>query len=462
MQHVSPFLMPIDVLNFALLVMYLTYWRRPSFTSNILVYLAIVAFSVRSIWRSRTTGLVYGVLIGVSSSWCMLLSFNLLFLHQSAETFKRKIARRSAQNISAEDETSTVETKQEWQSMPSAIVERLFWVLDLLGSLRGLHWSYGHLREPSGIDRSLARIRSSFLKNYGKLLLIYLCIDCLKEVIALDPYFLGCTNQEPPDYIESLFSNKGLIQAYRMAVAFAVLYIAVVFLSTFGLLLFVDVLGPSFAGTWGQHWAHRPLLGTLSSISTYGLKGWWAQCWHQMFRLSFTPLADALTNKLNIDRKGFIGRTVRLVIAFFFSGIIHASGSYTMWGSTKPFNSFLFSLLQPLGILIQDIGRWSLKKLGLDDRIPVFVRKVANVTFTLLWLLKTFPLLADDFARGGLWLTEPFPVSILQMLGLRSKQRIHPLWHDSVVSLYNGPKWWQMGLAPWKWDAPWEYLSFSI
>lgn len=447
-RHLSPFLVPIDVLNFVLLLSYLTCLRRPSFASTILVYLAIVGLSVRSIMRSRSTGLAYGVLIGISSSWCMLLSFNLLFLHRPAETFKRKIARRVTQNDTVKNVTCGVETNLEWQHMPSALIERLFWVLDLLGSLRGLHWSYGHLWEPSGIDKSSAQIQSTFRISYGKLLLTYLCIDCLKEVIALDPYFWGYTDHEPPNYIKSRFQNKGLVQAYRMVVAFAVLYIAIVLTTTLGLLLFVRVLGPSFAGTWGQHWAHRPQIGTLNSISINGLKGWWGICWHQMFRLTLTPPADALTKKLNIDRKGFMGRTIRLVIAFFISGVIHASGSYTMWRSTKPFNSFLFFMLQPLGILVQDISRWTLRRLGLDDRIPVSVGKVANVAFTVVWLLRTFPLLADDFARGGLWLTEPFPVSILQMLGLGSKQRIGSLSHGSVVSLYKGRNWWQVGLAP--------------
>ena len=45
---------------------------------------------------------------------------------------------------------------------------------------------------------------------------------------------------------------------------------------------------------------------------------------------------------------------------------------------------------------------------------PELVRKIGNAGFVVLWLYFTGPLLADDFARAGVWLFEPVPVSFVR------------------------------------------------
>jgi hypothetical protein len=72
----------------------------------------------------------------------------------------------------------------------------------------------------------------------------------------MDPYFWGHTDYDPPNYIRTYLPSKlslpgiDLIRTYRMCVAFAVLHVAVELISTVGVLLFVNILGPSLAGTW--------------------------------------------------------------------------------------------------------------------------------------------------------------------------------------------------------------------
>lgn len=97
-------------------------------------------------------------------------------------------------------------------------------------------------------------------------------------------------------------------------------------------------------------------------------------------------------------------------------------------------DSFLFFALHLAGIALQALGSWGLDRFGILRTIPIQVRQATNVIFTWLWLLKTFPLMANDFARGGLWLTESFPVSVLQVLGLGSAARSHvPLLGGQVL-----------------------------
>lgn len=419
--------------------------RKLPHLSKIPVFLAIVTLSVLSLHSSRTLGLAYGVLVGISSSLCVVLSATLLFLHEPAVDFKRMIAFNSNPNHNGNSKGE----EGQWQSMPSSVYKRLFWILDLVGSLRALHWSHGPRRNhvSAATCERHPKHTPSLRRSICKLLLIYLFADLLKEIIAMDPYFWGYTKLDPPDYIKPILRLPALVQAYRMLVAFTTFYIALDFGYTISLLLFVNILGPSFAGTWGHEWAYRPLYGNLSSVATRGLQGWWGAWWHQCLRFMLTSPTNAIINKLGIRRRGVIARTLGLVIPFLISGAIHACGSYTMWGETRPINAFNFFVLQPVGIALQTIGSWSLRRLNLMNKIPPHVRKATNVAFTVFWLLLTFSLLADDFAQGGLWLTEPFPISVLQILGLGSGARSHELGFNYRLRFQTGFRWWQTGLA---------------
>ena len=444
-QQISPFVIPADISNYILLIVYLMLMRKLPRLSKIPVFLAIVTLSILSMHTSRTLGLAYGVLVGISSSLCIVLSANLLFLHEPAVDFKRMIAFNSSLNHDGDSEGE----KEEWQSMPGSAYKRLFWILDLIGSLRALHWFHGQRQNhvSAATFERHPKHTSSLRRNICKLLLIYLFADLLKEIIAMDPFFWGYTGHEPPDYIKSILPLPTLVQAYRMLVAFATFYIALDFGYTLSLLLFVNILGASVAGTWGHEWAYRPLYGNFDSVATRGLQGWWGAWWHQWFRFTLTSPTSAIINKLGIRRRGVVARSLEIVIPFLISGAIHACGSYTMWGETRPVNAFAFFVLQPVGIALQVIGSWSLRRLKLMNKIPPHVRKATNVAFAVFWLLLTFPLLADDFAKGGLWLTEPFPISVLQFLGLGSQARSRELGFDYGLRFQTGFEWWQTGLA---------------
>lgn len=445
MQQISPFVIPADVSNYILLIVYLMLMHKVPALSIIPVFLATLTLSGLSLHSSRTLGLAYGVLVGISSSLCVLLSANLLLLHEPAVDFKRLIAI----NSTTDDDDDLDWEGEKWQSMPSTAYERLFWVLDHLGSLRALHWSHGQRQNQvpaTHLERRPKHI-PSLLNILCKLLLIYLFTDLLKEIIAMDPYFWGYTEHDPPDYIRFALPLPALVQVYRMLVAFATFYIALEFDYTLSLLLFVKILGPSVAGTWGHGWAYRPLYGNLNSVATRGLQGWWGAWWHQCFRFTLTAPTNAIINKLPIRKRGVIAKTLGIVTPFLISGAIHACGSYTMWGETRPINAFTFFALQPVGIALQIISSWSLHQLNLMNKISLHVRKATNIAFAVFWLLSTFPLLADDFAKGGLWLTEPFPISVLQILGLGSQARSRKLGFDYGLHFQTGFRWWQTGLA---------------
>ena len=166
-----------------------------------------------------------------------------------------------------------------------------------------------------------------------------------------------------------------------------------------------------------------------------------------MFRITLTSPANWLVDTLHIDEKSVVAGCLKLFVPFFISGAYHACGSYTMLGDSRPMNSFLFFALQPVGIVVQSTTCWILYHSKIMPGIPCRLRETANITFTAIWLLKTFPLLADDFARGGAWLAEPFPISLLQKVGLGTKARNHQLWLGWGIKLHMGHRSWQVGLA---------------
>lgn len=160
-----------------------------------------------------------------------------------------------------------------------------------------------------------------------------------------------------------------------------------------------------------------------------------------------TAPAVAVIDIYPIQPSGLIARTLAFVIPFSVSGAIHASGSYSMWGDIKPMNTLPFFVLQPAGIAMEAFGSLALKRSGLDTKIPGPVVRMIRISFIVPCFLKTFPLLADDFARGDLFLAEPFPFNVLQVLGLGGEVRSHRFWRDSGIHWQTGQTWWQSGLT---------------
>lgn len=141
-----------------------------------------------------------------------------------------------------------------------------------------------------------------------------------------------------------------------------------------------------------------------------------------MFQFILTTPALAMFRKLKIPKNGAITKAKMFIVFFVISGALHAAGSYTIWGPTKTFDSFLFSV-QSAGIIIQLLGSWSLGRLHLRKKIPAPMHKAAEVTFRTYWFVKTFSLPTDDYVRGELWLTDRFRMSVSQLSKLGTTAR---------------------------------------
>ncbi|KAI9762628.1 MAG: hypothetical protein M4579_000246 [Chaenotheca gracillima] len=363
-----------------------------------------------------------------------------------------------------------------WQPFPEGLLSRLNWITDLMFSFRGIGWNWmppGLVHLPRNVQMQLegrekgspsdeVEVRQGsmgHLTYYTRPILLrrkaielsiyYLTLDFLKVVFMRDPYFWGLVDQPPPTFLpEILRQSEYLTRTYRLLLSLAGVVIALNAIFAPCGLLFVGVFGETYAGVRAEPWLYPDLYGGFSMVLNKGLAGFWGGWWHQIFRFGFSAPTDWIVSRLNLDRRATSTRTLQLLIAFSLSGFIHACGSYTSIPPTNPFTGpFLFFFLQAFGITAQVALSVGLKRAGITPQLPKTIRQAGNFIFVFTWLFFVAPLLTDDFARSGVWLFEPVPLSPLRALGFGVKGDKWWCWGDVKIWWHTGYRWWQSGLA---------------
>lgn len=365
-----------------------------------------------------------------------------------------------------------------WQAYPEGpFIERLDWVADIFCSFRGVGWSWrtaGVPPPPNSVQAQLdGKIdatahdektfevskggitsfndRNALLKHTAiRLVIGYLALDTLKTVIMQDPYFFGYTDAPAPAFLPSIMQDSFVLyKTYRLLLSLACIYTALWTIFKLGPMFFCGVLGPKWIGVRGEPWLNpADQFGSYMSVADKGLTGWWGIWWHQTFRLAFEAPAKRILEATGVNKRSAIGKALSLFVAFFLSGCLHASGSYTQLGETRPFRGpMCFFLLQACGIFAQTLLSQQLKRTGIMDRIPKPVKQTAYFVLTHVWLYHTAPLLVDDFAKGGVWLFEPVPISIWRGLGFGHHDDGWWCWWNGIVWWRSGGHFWDTGIA---------------
>ena len=477
-KEVLPFIFPYALYNYGLLILYLFYARtRLAQRSKYAVFFAIVWLSITTMSRCRTLGLDYGVLVGIASSWCIVWSAILMIFHVPHQTFCRLVKasqKRTRHDMADKMGVEDVDTlalpnpdpsngsstssqilgssreirdlELVWEYMPDPFWKRLAWTVDLVTSLRGLHWSWRSSQIPP-ISHSSVRISKKRPFNaVAWLLFMYLSLDALNIIAKTDPYFWGITDNPSDLGVFHLESYIKISRHCHIFVTFLNFLIANMLIFDTAPLVFVQILGPSLVGTLGEPWMYAFAYGPIQAILDEGLQGFWALWWHQMFRFGCSSPGLWVADRLNIARSSKTAKALRILVAFSLSGIVHACGCYTQWPSTSPLNVFLFFLAQPVGMVAQELVMLAARGLSLKSRNESFHR-IGKSIFTVIWLRLTFWLMADEYARGGMWLIEPLPLSPLRCLGFGPTQNGWWRWQGVIPQVYWGDNWWQSGLA---------------
>lgn len=363
-----------------------------------------------------------------------------------------------------------------WQPYPlRPFIERLDWVADVFCNFRGMGWNWQitglpppplavqkQLQATSGTSISSKRsntsssgvnsyhTRSSLLRANLRILVFgYLGLDLLKTIMMKDPYFWGLTTHGAPPHLPLLVQHSPiLLRTYRLLISQAAAYSSLNTLFSLAPLFFAGVLGPRVLGVRGEPWMYPDSYGSYRNVLDKGLAGWWGGWWHQTFRFAFEAPAKRVVRVLGLDEKGMGARALQLGVAFALSGSVHACGSYTMMGDTRPLRGpFAFFVLQAGGIMLQTAAVGLLKKAGVAERTPRLVRQLANFVYVHVWFYYTAPLLCDDFAKGRLWLYEPIPISLFRGMGFGVEGDGWWHWGGRWAWWHWGKHWWQSGLA---------------
>ncbi|KAF2637793.1 hypothetical protein P280DRAFT_457443 [Massarina eburnea CBS 473.64] len=361
-----------------------------------------------------------------------------------------------------------------WQPYPlTPFVERLDWVLDIFFNFRGAGWNWRTIATPpppKAIQTELIRNtpnppihtfkphpsqthvypthRSLLVANLKTLVSGYLILDLVKTLIVHDPYFWGLVDAAPAPYIPFstlLTSHPPLLRITRLAISqFAIMW---ALKSVFSLapLFFSGTLGPALLGARAEPWIYPETWGSYAQVLDKGLAGWWSSWWHQTFRFAFEQPSRKIIQIMRLKPKSAPAKMLQLVTAFALSGVLHACGSYTCHGPTHPLSGPMsFFLLQAAAVFIEAF----LRPLLVASALPRSLKRGLTFVYVHVWFYHTAPLLCDDFARGGVWLFEPIPVSVFRGgLGLGVEGDGWWCWGESGLRWFWGERWWMSGIA---------------
>ncbi|KAK5121974.1 hypothetical protein LTR85_004546 [Meristemomyces frigidus] len=359
-----------------------------------------------------------------------------------------------------------------WQPYPAApLIERLDWIADVFCSFRGVGWSWqtsGIPPPPRWVEAQLdgkddlqeaaepVRTSRTGIRRYGdraqlvkdaavSLMIGYVALDVIVTLVHRDPYFWGYIDAAAPSHVPAIVQgSRTLTKTYRLLLSLSAIYTSLWTIFKLGPAFFCGVLGPRWIGVRGEAWMNPlDMYGSFSPVLDQGLAGWWGGWWHQTFRFAFEAPAARLMQALGVSKRSLTGKALSLFVAFLLSGCIHACGSYTQLGDTRPImGPMRFFLLQGVGILLQTLLVQVLAQAGIVSKCPKTIRRLTNLVVAHVWLYYTAPLLVDDFAQGGVWLYEPVPFSPLRGLGFGAPDdQFFCWWHQRV--------WWRTGKHLW-------------
>lgn len=349
-----------------------------------------------------------------------------------------------------------------WQGLPIKLYHRLDWVADLVTNFRGIRWSHQTSGMPYPDSSSLSAFAEPISHQFSSLatarprisrpdtyptrsavvrssltafVINLIALDILKFLMLRDPYFWGFPNAGPSPY--------PFPRTSRLALSLAGVYSSLLSIFLLSPIVYCGLAGERVIGEHAWPWLYPPYYGSPAEVWRKGLAGIWGGWWHQLFRLGFEQAGEFVGRNIGWDKRSVKGGMLRLIVAFVCSGFIHACGSYTALGDTRPSSAVVFFAVQPIGLITQRAAAGWMKKTGLRDKIPASIRGPCNLILVIGWCWLTGPLIADDFAKGGIWHYEPMPLSLTRGLAGEGWWK----WGGTWVRWHSAGEWWKSGIA---------------
>ncbi|CDM29477.1 hypothetical protein DTO013E5_5189 [Penicillium roqueforti] len=431
-----------------------------------------------------------GYMLGLMTAWWLVWNATLFVFTDLEHDFKRierkpvDIKSNDAKTLCSNNPTCTQQDSNLfiWRSYPKKFWHRLEWSAGLLFNLRGPEWNWrtSHLgplprpihdqlhpgfvgkikaHEPSTYPNGKHRLQAAF----RKFLISYLVLDILKVIVLMpDPYFQGLAPADslspfPFFYFTNFTLHPAISQICRRLYSAISVYTALEFVTSLNPIFFLG-LSLAFpngarkltAAPLGASWLYSDAFGPFFvPVLDDGLAGCWGRWWHQIFRYGFVASARWILSVLPVGLASHpqVRRVTYVMVAFCLSGFVHACGSRTQIADTSPVSGpFLFFALQGVAIMAEQVFKTSVFPKSPFARAPRWLRRTTNFVFVFCWLMASGGLIADDFARGGLWLMEPLPISPLRGLGFGLQGQGWWCWDEPWFRYWSDGTYWGSGI----------------
>ena len=362
----------------------------------------------------------------------------------------RHLADGQQQNGGPSEHTSKpIDEHLQEEAYPSALNERLPWVMTLMVSLRLDGWRTGDPEHDKRQPPPPLSRRRMLVSVMAKTFWGYVFLDLASNYSHADPYFhrrgynvsvddprdvpflLPHLNGAPyPSLSVPTLAQLLLPRLIRSSVFAAQIWAIVPFLFDCWiplvlLLNYIGIIPTSFSP---HYWS--PIFGSFwKTVPQRGLRGLWGVWWHQINRItSAAPgraLAEALGLKDDVDGdskvedwKKTVGYMIVVISAFGFSGVMHmglippAPLGTEMTASEMRWRIASFFWLQIPGFAIElATARLASRFLSRRARISMTGRTL-TLLWTATWLCITLPVIIPAFREMGYEDISPVPVSV--------------------------------------------------
>ncbi|KAM7198352.1 cytochrome p450 3a7 [Rhypophila sp. PSN 637] len=257
--------------------------------------------------------------------------------------FERMIVRKIAY-----DDGSAVRVSN---SKPPSFNQRYKFGNLVATSMRGLDtpWEVKHLHPFSSSDKSYVPSPGIFiLRNVLAAVACYLTHRlCITTQLALDQNFMS------PSHVP-FFRRVGDISLDELKVRYMATVTTVMSIYCFiqGGYSLGSAASVMLDSTAVKGW--RPVFGELSEA--YCLRQFWAVFWHQGLQNNLRGTANWITtNMLRVKSHSLLSRYLKILLAFFFSGLVHVPSDMGSAVPAAQSGAIQFFCMQPIGLMIEDV-----------------------------------------------------------------------------------------------------------